>query len=385
MLPARVRPRAAAGAARRILLLRLERIGDLLMTLSALEAVRATWPDTHIDLVVGSWNADLASRFPWVDTVEALDAPWLARGAAGASLVSLVAQARAWRHRRYDLAINFEGDIRSNLLLALSGAPVRIGFPMAGGGPVLTDAVPYDPMRHTDDNTRALVRRAAHRFNRPLVEPPPTWPRLAVPGPARARAAALLRDVGTAPVIGLHASGGRPIKHWHPVRFGEAVGRLAEATRAHVVLTGAPDDRPLVDGARAGLPSGVNAIDLAGSLDLLTLAAVLERLALFVTGDTGPMHLAAALGVPVLAVFGLTEPARYGPLAPHRRIVRIDLPCSPCNRVRRPPERCQGHVPDCLEGITADMVYRAGLDLLAEIDTPGRRRVAGVPPGAPAS
>jgi ADP-heptose:LPS heptosyltransferase len=85
------------------------------------------------------------------------------------------------------------------------------------------------------------------------------------------------------------------------------------------------------------------------------------------------MHLAAAMGTPLVAVFGLSDPARYAPLGPAQRIVRIDLWCSPCNRVRRPPARCQGRVPDCLEGIGPDMVVRAGLDLLR----PGRRASAG--------
>jgi ADP-heptose:LPS heptosyltransferase len=94
------------------------------------------------------------------------------------------------------------------------------------------------------------------------------------------------------------------------------------------------------------------------------LAAVLQRLAVFVTGDTGPMHLAAAVGTPVAAVFGPSDPARYAPLTSRARIVRIDLPCSPCNRIRLPPDRCRGHVPDCLDRITADAVFRAAVEIM---------------------
>jgi ADP-heptose:LPS heptosyltransferase len=79
----------------------------------------------------------------------------------------------------------------------------------------------------------------------------------------------------------------------------------------------------------------------------------------FVTGDTGPMHLAAAVGVPIVAVFGPSDPARYAPRDPMHQVVRVDLPCSPCNRIRLPPERCVGHTPDCLTGIDVEMVYRA--------------------------
>jgi len=365
------RPRPASP--RRILLLRLERIGDLLMTLGALESVRATWTEAHVHLVVGSWNTDVAKRLPWVDHVETLDVPWLAREGPASRVAGLLRRAWKWRRERFDLAINLEGDIRSNVLLGLCGAPVRVGYAMAGGGSMLTDVVEHDARVHTDESARRLVRAAARVFRTTAIEPQPVWPRFSLSSEAVRRASALLGDA-VRPLIGLHASGGRQIKQWHPERFGEAVGRIAESTGAAVVLTGASGDRPLVDRARAAIPAGIEIVDLAGPLDLLTLAAVLSRLDLYVTGDTGPMHLAAAMGTPVVGVFGLSEPARYAPLVARRRIVRIDLPCSPCNRVRLPPERCRGHVPDCLEGISAAMVSRAGLELLAEGqggDSPG--------------
>src|SRR5262245_29365100 len=171
-LPARLAPRRTRVAtANRILLLRLERIGDLLMTLGALESVRATWPHARVDLVVGSWNSDLARQLPWIDRVETLDAPWLMRNGEGSGLAKLLGRARAWRREHYDLVINLEGDIRSNLLMALSGAPHRIGFPMAGGGALLTEAVVHEAKSHTDENARRLVRAAAKRFDVAIVEP----------------------------------------------------------------------------------------------------------------------------------------------------------------------------------------------------------------------
>jgi ADP-heptose:LPS heptosyltransferase len=107
-------------------------------------------------------------------------------------------------------------------------------------------------------------------------------------------------------------------------------------------------------------------VDVAGRLDLLTLAAVIERLDLLVTGDTGPMHLAVAVSTPVVAVFGPSDPARYAPRGPSDRIVRVDLPCSPCNRIRLPPARCVGHTPDCLASIATDSVFTTALSVLDE-------------------
>lgn len=526
--------RRAAGAPRRILLLRLERIGDLLMSAPAIAAVRRFAPDATIDLVVGSWNAPIARLIPGIDRVETLDAAWLARGSGpsgggprgpdpgrggdgsreatrrggsgrggsgsggnggGMGLRAMLARAWSWRARGYDVAINFEGDIRSHLLLALSGAPVRAGFTMAGGGPLLTHRFEFDPRQHTTENAWRLVRglfeggaarqprqeraapdadtRAAgvrddgrtNSERRAEASPAadgaaPGAPaardagrnapggdaakasatddaaagapavrdagrnapgrdaarevapeasaadgaapgalaardagknapggvapdgdaveapfRLAVPALARERASALLGREGR--VIGLHASGGRAIKQWVPARFAEAAARVARARDATLVLTGSPGDRAIVDDVRAALPPDVPTIDLSGELDLAVLAAVLERFEIFITGDTGPMHLAAAVGTPIVAIFGPSDPARYAPRSTRHRVVRIDLPCAPCNRIRLPPARCQGHTPDCLEGITADAVVQAALDLTREIEQDADRHTRG--------
>src|SRR6188768_336800 len=153
-----------AAAPRRILCFRLERIGDLLMTGPALAELRALVPGASIDLVVGSWNRDIAAALPGVDRVETLDAEWLLReGPAGLSPLGLALQAARWRSRRYDLAINFEPDIRSNLAIAAAGARRTVGFASGGGGALLDVALDYDSTMHTADNARRLVHVAVGR------------------------------------------------------------------------------------------------------------------------------------------------------------------------------------------------------------------------------
>jgi ADP-heptose:LPS heptosyltransferase len=107
-------------------------------------------------------------------------------------------------------------------------------------------------------------------------------------------------------------------------------------------------------------------IDVAGRVDLLTLAGVLERVDLLLTGDTGPMHLAAAVDTPVVAIFGPSDPVRYGPRGPLDRVVRVDLPCAPCNRIRLPPARCAGGIPDCLALVTTETVFHAARSALEQ-------------------
>jgi lipopolysaccharide heptosyltransferase II len=360
------RARRAAGVRpdpQRVLVLRLERIGDLLMVADALAALRESLPAARIDLVVGSWNAPLAQAMVVADTVETLDAPWLARGAGAVSWPEMVARARRWRQRRYDLAINFEPDIRTNLLLGISGAGVRVGYASGGGGACLTDAAAYNPGIHTRDNAIRLVQRACPASLHARLDRPPT--RLQVPAAERSRALDLLGPGDRRLFIGMHASGGRAIKQWHLDRFAAVATALAHEHGATIVMTGAAADSPIVETVRRSIPPEVPVVDVSGDLDLLTLAAVLERCAVFVTGDTGPMHVAAAVETPTVAIFGPSDPARYRPLTGRHRVVRVDLPCSPCNRIRLPPERCRGHVPDCLEGVSVAAVTAAARELLA--------------------
>ena len=154
------RSRPPAGEVRRILVLRLERIGDLLMSLPALHALRERAPQAKIDLVVGSWNERLARLIPHVTTVRTLDAPWLAREGEGLQFGALVRRATEdWAPRNYDVAINFEGDVRSHFLMNRSRAPVRVGFDIgdltliakrSGGG------FPFQRVYETIDGTQEL-------------------------------------------------------------------------------------------------------------------------------------------------------------------------------------------------------------------------------------
>jgi len=351
----------SGGRPRRILLLRLEKVGDLVMVLEAIGMVRALAPDAAIDLVVGSWNRPLAALIPGVSSIETLDVPWIAGDGRGLSWSALRARAKAWRSGDYDLAINFEPDIRSNLLLAWSGIPRRVGYLSGGGGAALTDAVAPDPRAHIAENAKALVARAFETS----VAQGSTTATLNIPEDARRRAATL---VGTAtlgaPLVGIQPATGRRIKEWDPVRFAELGAEIARTRGASVILIGSTSDKPVLDAVRRAWTSDLPLIELPPDVDLVTLAAVLERLSLFITGDTGPMHLAAAVGTPVLAIFGPSLPTRYAPLSPRSRIVRIDIHCSPCNLLRQPPARCLNRVPDCLVGIATADVLRAANEML---------------------
>jgi ADP-heptose:LPS heptosyltransferase len=233
---------------------------------------------------------------------------------------------------------------------------------------VLDLALDYDPTTHTAANARRLVERVFGRTPPELARP-----LLAIPDTATAAAATRLRPGAGRPLVGVHVSGGRAIKQWPPERFADVAARLADTRNAVIVATGATSDRALVGGLQAALAPRL-VIDAATEDGLLVSAAILAQLDLLVTGDTGPMHLASAVGTPVVAVFGPSDPARYATRGPADRVVHIDLPCSPCNRIRRPPERCVGHTPECLMGVSADAVFAAATTVLDQSDI--RARIA---------
>ncbi len=360
--------RSSAGADR-ILVLRLERVGDFLMALPGIRAVRRLAPHARIDLVVGSWSAALAGAIADVDQVEILDVPWMARERRGAGWSALLDRAREWRQREYDVGINLEGDIRSNLLLGMSGAVRRAGFAMRGGGPLLTDPVEFAEAAHTATNIRRLV---GHAFNADVagVDDNDAWENLdtgrwPVSDEASAQAGAVLAEHGAAgTLIGIQASAGREIKQWDPDRFAQVGTALAREYDATLVVTGTEGERRVTERLKNGVGADVHLVDLTGNVDLPTLGGLISRMALFITCDTGPMHLAAAVGTPIVAIFGPSLPSRFAPLSARSRVVRVDLPCSPCNQLRRPPSRCVGHIPDCLVGVEVSHVLAAAHDLL---------------------
>jgi ADP-heptose:LPS heptosyltransferase len=359
------RNRSRPSQIRRVLLLRLERIGDLLMVAPGIADVVDAVPGAEIDLVVGRWNRGIAQSIRGINRVLTADAAWLARGGGAEGTAALLKRAHGWRTPQYDLAINFEPDVRSNLLLAAAGARWTVGYRSAGGGALLDQALDYEPGAHTSDNARRLVAAALGRPSRVVSAPP-----LDIPPEHFVRADALLGG-RPSPRVAMHVSGGRPVKQWPPERFAAVARELVQRRGATIVLTGSDADRPLVDSVRQALPSA-HVVDATAVADLLTVGALLARCDLLVSGDTGPMHLAHAVGTPIVAVFGPSDPRRYGPRGTLDRIVRVDLPCAPCNRIRLPPARCTGVTPDCLALIEPGRVVDAALSVLEQCEGAAR-------------
>lgn len=360
-----LRPKGTApdpARASRILALRLDRLGDLVTTLPALRALRAAAPSAHIELAVGSWNEPVARGLPFVDAVRIVDAPWSAWG----KRATFREARRALASREgYDLALEFQGDVRALLLAALAGAELRAGYAETGGAYLLTHRARWDESKSWYRQNVELVRAVFPGALASTGEP--IEPVNFLDDADREQASVLLESAGLAvarrPLIGIQPSAGRAVKEWEPARFSALVDRLHG--RGTVVLTGASGDRPLVDRIAAGCRERPRVLLAA---PLRVFAALIESLDVFVTGDTGPMHLSHAVGTRNVAIFGPSDPGRYGPdpALGLRTVVRRELFCSPCNMIRRPPRECtRAPAPECLAGVPVEQVLAAVLEALA--------------------
>jgi ADP-heptose:LPS heptosyltransferase len=267
--------------------------------------------------------------------------------------------------------------VRAAWLMALTGARERVGYANTGGARLLTRVVPLDEtVSWVEQNRRAVAAAAG-----PAAAGTGARVDLLNAGD-RERAREILAGAGlggTRPLVGLHASGGRPVKQWATGRWREVAQRLQREFGAALLLTGTAADHPLAEDVARGLGGAVH--DFTGRLSLIDSLAVIGSLDLFLSSDTGPMHMAAAVDAPSVSVFGPSDPRRYfsgGTGGPETRhvVVRPELWCAPCNLIRRPPDECVGaDGPECLRLVTIDAVHAAAARLLLAGGFP--RREAG--------
>jgi ADP-heptose:LPS heptosyltransferase len=263
------------------------------------------------------------------------------------------------------LVIDFQGDLRVILLMALTRAPLRAGFGDTGGKHLLTHIGRWNEAtswyRQCVDLLQTLfpdesLPERVEPYNFLLPED-------------RQNGRKQLERIGLGssprPWCGIHPSAGRAIKQWEIAKFADLAERIVQSTSGTVLWTGGPADRELVDevAGRTKLPD----YRLVSGAGVRTFAAGVEQLDLFITGDTGPMHIAQAVGTRNLAIFGPSDPVRYGPEkgGGKRVVVRESLYCSPCNMIRKPPRECSLPVaPECISGISVGRVLEEALRLL---------------------
>lgn len=330
----------------RILVRSVNWLGDSVLTLPTIRGLKRLYPDAHIAVLVKESLASLFRMALEVDEVIPLDSCGLdSRGLAGRWKT-----VNELRRRRFDLALILPNSFDSALLPFLARIPERIGYRTDGRGILLSNPVERDP----DFNKRHQVYYY-YRLLRALAgdavpsEPDTVGAWLVPPPDSVCWAETFLSGAGYTggPLVAISAGAiYGPAKRWFPERFVQAARKL-EAEGVQSIFFGGPDEASYVTKIADQLPGAINA---AGKTDLTQLVALLKRCKVLLTNDTGPMHVAAAAGVPVVALFGSTNPVTTGPFGKRHVVIRHEVPCSPC--LKRECDRAM----ECFEAIEVEEV-----------------------------
>lgn len=365
------RPSPPAAPPHRILLIRPDHLGDLLFTTPALTMLRTAWPGAHLTALVGPWGEPVLAGHPALDDVQMCAFPGFTRQAKGDLLApyrTLAAEASRLRAQRFDLAVILRFDHWWGAwLAAAAGIPQRVGYDIAEVEPFLTRRVPYVAGRHEVVQNLTLAWAAAGLPAQDVVSPAP-WPlHFPVRAEDEAAAAALCPpDALAAPLVALHPGSGAGVKRWRAEAWAELAMRLSRDAGAQVVFTGSAVEAELIDPVLAALgPLPRRPVSLAGQTPLPVLAALYRRCALVIGPDSGPLHLAVAVGAPTVHLYGPVDVITFGPWGePERhRVLTSTWACIPCNRLDWPAAVWAQH--GCVRDMTVEQVWSAGLTFLA--------------------
>jgi heptosyltransferase-2 len=354
------------ASAKRVLVRAPNWIGDAVMCEPAVSALRRLFPEAELTLLAKPAVAELFAGHPAVPHVLVYED----RG-QHAGLTGKWRLAQALRRGRFDLAVLFQNAFEAALLAFLAGIPRRYGYATDGRRLLLSDPVP-----------RPGAQAAAHQVDyylgmlRPLgCEERAVPPRLTLlhgDEAAMAKRLAASGVTGAELLIGVNPGstyGGA--KRWLPERFAETADRLAGQFHAKVLIVGARGEEPLAQAIAGRMKAGT--VVLSGKTSVRELMAAVKRCAVFITNDTGPMHVAAAFGVPVVAVFGPTDWRATAPFGTGHALVRQPVDCSPCLLRECPIDH------RCMTRVTVDEVYQAAVVQLASKGAPP----GGAPPSLP--
>lgn len=326
-------------------------IGDVIMTLPALHSIRKSFPQAHIAVLAKPWVEDVFHCCPDVDEVIVYRSPGEHEGFAGIRKL-----ARELEARRFDCAVLLQNAIEAAVIARLAKIPVRAGYNSDARGWLLTHSVQRTKkIRRVHQSLYYLEMLKSLGFMGVGKDEPLHF------GEELKRPDLLLLErfgldqgrilVGMAP-----GAAYGPAKRWPAECFAEVARRLIETCSVRVVLFGSGADRAITDRIQAA--AGPEVVNIAGKTGLKEAMALIARCGLFISNDSGLMHVAGALGIPTVAIFGSTNPVTTSPPGENCTIIRKPLPCSPCLK-----KKCASDF-RCMTLIEPSEVYEAALEML---------------------
>ncbi len=372
------------SATPRILLLRPDHLGDVLLTTPVLHALKQHVPNAQITMMVGPWSGEIVARHPDIDCLLSCPFPGFQRAAqkALAPYMLLFSLAKQLRRGHYDLAINLRPDFWwGAALIYMARIPRRVGYALKPGRPFLTHALPFQPPEHATVSNLRLASAALQALGyHPLDEPytPERYPLQFTPTAEEHQwVTERLHKEGIypeTPIVVIHPGSGAAVKLWRTDGWAACADALTKSltisTPVRIILTGSKNERPMLEEIAQGMKS---AAVLVTDATIGQLAALLARALIVLSVDSGPLHLAVAQGTPTVQLFGPTDPHIFGPWGRGgRHIVLASIqrcptcPAIPCGRLDFPPEELPAH--PCVRLIPEERVL-AAIDNLRATNT----------------
>lgn len=322
----------------KILLIRLSSLGDIVLTTPAIRAVRANFPNAYIAMLVAKQSADILRENPYLNEIITFDR--LAKDKDTGEIWRVV---RLLRERKFTLAIDLQRKFRTEILMYFSGATERVGK-----GMLCTVRVSEQGNKHATEHYFDILHAVGIPAEDQKLE-------LFLAESERRDAVQRLKAAGSVAgklKVGLFPGAGWKLREWMPERFAAIGDRLVEHFNADVLIFGGQQESELVQ--KVANLMEMPAIPFAGNLQMRQLAACIEQCDLFLTNDTGPMHIAAGVGTRTVSLFGPGNHIRFQPLGVEHQIIRHDVPCSPCKQFT---DKCKDNI--CMKGIGVDKVWHS--------------------------
>jgi lipopolysaccharide heptosyltransferase II len=330
-----------------IVAIRTDRAGDLVVSLPAIRALKGLFPKAKLAVVARPQNLALLNNNPLIDELIAFQGFW-----------NLL---KDLRRKKFSLAVDLLMDypLRNAWIVFFSNASFKAGFDIAGRGRLFNIAfTPSNQKKQMSGHLLDLIRQIANVSGMPAVSVIDSLPELFVSLEKKARALEFLKNNGFNEkeiIVGLHPGGNYPSQNWGKDKFAQLADRIQSKHQAKIIIIGSNQESKLL-AQIASLMKGKPIIAQGLSLD--ALAALIQRLSLLVCNNSGPLHIAAALGVPTVSTMGPTDPHLWWPQGQENKVIRRELPCSPCNL-----SFCRRH--DCMKLITVEEMEKA-VDILMQ-------------------
>jgi lipopolysaccharide heptosyltransferase I len=333
---------------RRILIVKPSALGDIVHSLPVLNALSKRFPDAEIDWVVAKGLHTILENHPLIGKLWIIDkSKWKKLGLIKETFAEIAQLRRDLKSQKYDLTVDLQGLLRTGLITKFTGSPNRVGFAAAREGASLF----YSRKIKVDWNRFHAVDRYLK-----LVEPYGCdIDKVEFPLPSFEEDIPLFKELPKRFAI-IAPSAGKEANRWPSEKFAKLASKLDLPS----VVIGDPNASKIADEVVAG--ANGKAISVAGRTSLIELLALTKKADYFISNDTGPMHIAAALNVPVCAIFGPANPTRTGPYGDIHSIVSLRLPCSPCYAKKR---NCGW---ECLGDLNVDMVLKGVAEITSNSD-----------------